>query len=54
LVPAFREVPAGSDTALAALPYEVARDQFGALIVWEYSAENGSRLNIREYPVHPR
>jgi len=36
------------------VPYEVDRDQFGALIVWEYSAEDGSRINIREYPVHLR
>jgi hypothetical protein len=36
------------------VPYEVDRDQFGALIVWEYSAEDGSRINIREYPVQLR
>lgn len=34
--------------------YEVDRDQFGALIVWEYSAEDGSRINVREYPVQLR
>jgi germination protein M len=33
------------------IPYEVDREQFGALIVWEFSAEDGSRINIREYPV---
>ena len=33
------------------VPYEVDRDQVGALIVWEYSAKDGSRINIREYPV---
>jgi spore germination protein GerM len=36
------------------VPYEVDRDQFGALIVWENSAEDGSRINIREYPVQMR
>jgi len=33
------------------VPYEVDRDQVGALIVWEISAKDGSRINIREYPV---
>ena len=33
------------------IPYEVDRDQFGALIVWEYSAKDGSRIHIREYPI---
>lgn len=33
------------------VPYEIDREQFGALIVWEYSAKDGSRINIREYPV---
>ena len=33
------------------IPYTVDREQFGALIVWEFSAEDGSRINIREYPV---
>lgn len=33
------------------IPYEVDRDQFGALIVWEFSAKDGSRIHIREYPV---
>ena len=36
------------------IPYEVDRDQFGALIVWEFSAEDGSRIHIREYPVRLR
>jgi germination protein M len=36
------------------VPYEVDRDQFGALIVWEFSAQDGSRINIREYPVQLR
>jgi hypothetical protein len=31
--------------------YTIDRDQVGALIVWEYSAKDGSRINIREYPV---
>lgn len=31
--------------------YEVDREQFGALIVWEFSAKDGSRIHIREYPV---
>lgn len=38
----------------ADVPYEVDRDQFGALIVWEYSAKDGSRINVREYPVQLR
>lgn len=33
------------------IPYSVDREQFGSLIVWEISAEDGSRANIREYPV---
>jgi len=33
------------------ISYTVDREQFGALIVWEFSAEDGSRINIREYPV---
>jgi germination protein M len=36
------------------IPYEVDRQQFGALIVWEFSAQDGSRINIREYPVQLR
>ncbi|HEX6220228.1 MAG TPA: Gmad2 immunoglobulin-like domain-containing protein [Acidimicrobiia bacterium] len=36
------------------IPYEVDREQFGALIVWEFSAKDGSRINIREYPVELR
>lgn len=31
--------------------YSLDREQFGALIVWEFSAQDGSRINIREYPV---
>ena len=33
------------------IEYEVDRPQFGALIVWEYSAQDGSRINVREYPL---
>ena len=33
------------------ISYTVDREQVGALIVWELSAEDGSRINIREYPV---
>lgn len=33
------------------IDYEVARPQVGALIVWVNSAEDGSRIDIREYPV---
>jgi germination protein M len=33
------------------ISYAVDREEFGALIVWEFSAEDGSRINIREYPV---
>lgn len=36
------------------IPYEIDRDQFGALIVWEFSAKDGSRQNIREYPIQLR
>jgi spore germination protein GerM len=36
------------------IPYTVDRDQFGALIVWEFSAKDGSRINVREYPVQLR
>lgn len=33
------------------IPYTVDREQVGALFVWEYSAKDGSRINIGEYPV---
>lgn len=33
------------------IEYEIDRPQFGALIVWEISAKDGSRINVREYPV---
>lgn len=33
------------------IDYEVDRSQRGALIVWVNSAEDGSRVDIREYPV---
>lgn len=33
------------------IPYTVDREQFGALIVSELSARDGSQVNIREYPV---
>jgi germination protein M len=36
------------------IPFTVDRDQFGALIVWEISAQDGSQVNIREYPVQLR
>lgn len=36
------------------IPFEIDRDQFGALIVWEFSAKDGSRQNIREYPIKLR
>ena len=36
------------------IPFTIDRDQFGALIVWEFSAEDGSRINVREYPVQLR
>lgn len=36
------------------IPYEVDREQFGALIVWEFSAQDGSRIHIREYPIQLR
>jgi spore germination protein GerM len=33
------------------ITYTLDREQFGALIVWESSARDGSQVNIREYPV---
>jgi spore germination protein GerM len=33
------------------ITYDVDREQFGALIVWEISAKDGSQVNVREYPV---
>ena len=36
------------------LDYEVDREQFGAVIVWENSAEDGTRIHVREYPVRLR
>ncbi len=32
--------------------YEIPFDGFGALIVYELSAKDGSRINLREIPVH--
>ena len=36
------------------ISYEIDREQFGSLIVWESSAKDGSRINVREYPVQLR
>ncbi|HEY6634827.1 MAG TPA: GerMN domain-containing protein [Acidimicrobiia bacterium] len=36
------------------IPFTIDRDQFGALIVWENSAKDGSQINIREYPIQLR
>ncbi|MEX0795569.1 MAG: GerMN domain-containing protein [Acidimicrobiia bacterium] len=33
------------------IPYKVDTKQTGALIVWVNSAENGSQISVREYPV---
>lgn len=33
------------------IPYTIDRGQFGALIVWEISAQDGGQVNVREYPV---
>lgn len=33
------------------IDYEVDREQVGSLVVWAHSAEDGSRIDIREYPV---
>jgi hypothetical protein len=33
------------------IEYEVNREQVGALIVWAHSAEDGSKIDVREYPV---
>lgn len=38
----------------ASIDYEIDREQFGALIVWTNSAEDGSRIHVREYPVQLR
>lgn len=37
-----------------AISYEVDRQQFGALAVWEFSPQDGSRVHIREYPIQLR
>lgn len=34
--------------------YGLDRDQFGAVIVWDHSAEDGARQNVREYPIQLR
>jgi hypothetical protein len=36
------------------IPYTIDREQFGALIVWEISAQDGTQINVREYPVQLR
>jgi germination protein M len=36
------------------IPYSLDREQFGALIVWESSARDGSQVNVREYPIFLR
>jgi germination protein M len=36
------------------IPYTVDRPQLGAIIVWEYSAQDGSRIHVREYPIQLR
>jgi spore germination protein GerM len=33
------------------IPYDVDREQLGALMMWEVSAEDGSRLHLVEHPV---
>ncbi|HEX5694947.1 MAG TPA: GerMN domain-containing protein [Acidimicrobiia bacterium] len=33
------------------IDYQVDRQQIGALIVWAHSAEDGSQIDVREYPV---
>ncbi len=33
------------------IPYQVERPQMGSLIVWVYSARDGSQIDTREYPV---
>jgi spore germination protein GerM len=38
----------------ATVDYQVDRDQFGALIVWADSAEDGSRIHVREHLVQLR
>jgi hypothetical protein len=34
--------------------YSIDREQFGALIVWAESAEDGSRVHVREYSIQLR
>jgi spore germination protein GerM len=36
------------------IPYTIDREQFGSLIVWEFSAKDGSQVNVREYPIQLR
>jgi hypothetical protein len=33
------------------IPFELTRDGFGSVIVYELSAEDGSRINVVEIPV---
>jgi hypothetical protein len=33
------------------IPYTVSERQRGSLIVWDYSAKDGSMIDVREYPV---
>ena len=41
----------GWGTFDALITYEVDEPQWGSLIVWENSANDGSQINVREYPV---
>ena len=34
------------------IDYDIEVEQLGALIVWAYSAEDGSQIDVREYPVY--
>ncbi|HUG74612.1 MAG TPA: GerMN domain-containing protein [Acidimicrobiia bacterium] len=36
------------------IPFAVDREQFGALIVWVFSAQDGSRVDVREYAIRLR
>lgn len=36
------------------VPYDLVRDQFGAVMVWNESARDGSQENLREYPIQLR
>jgi len=34
------------------IPYQVDEDQYGTLVAWETSADDGSQINTREHSVY--